>query len=145
MSCKKNIIIVGISLIILLLIVGILLFYNNNTGLHKINFDKLNSLLENEETFALCISRTTCSHCENYKPKLDNFAKKYGLKVYYIDIDKESDENQKKFKEIITFNDETPATIFIKNGIEITTANRIYGDVSENKIVEKFRTNGFIK
>ena len=61
MSCKKNIIIVGISLIILLLIVGILLFYNNNTGLHKINFDKLNSLLENEETPSLTLSQKNIS------------------------------------------------------------------------------------
>ena len=145
MSSKKNVLIISVCLIVLILIVSILFFYNNNTGLHKVSFDKLNTLIEDKETFALCISKTTCSHCESYKPKLDKFAKKHGLKVYYIDINKETEENQKKFKELITFNDETPITIFIKNGNELTTANRINGDASESKILEKFKINGFIK
>ena len=145
MSSKKNIIIIVICSNFLIAIVSFLLFYNNNVGLHKINYEKLNEMIENKETFALCISRTTCSHCEDYKPKLESFAKENNLNIYYIDIDTESKDNQEKFNDLISFNGQTPVTVFIKNGNEETTANRISGDVSESKIAEKFRINGFIK
>ncbi len=145
MSNKKNIIMIIICSVLLIGIVSFLLFYNSNVGLHKLNYDKLSEMIDNKETFALCISRTTCSHCDDYKPKLETFAKDNKLNIYYIDIDKESKENQEKFNDLISFNGETPVTVFIKNGSEETTANRISGNVSESRITEKFRINGFIK
>ena len=144
MNKKKNIIIICISLILLVLIIWGLLLYNKNVGLEKINYEKVNELIEQEETFVLCISRTTCSHCDDFKPKLKEVANDYNIKVYYIDIDKETDENKDNFKDIISFNGETPTTVFIKNGAETTTANRINGNVSKKNIIKKFKTNGFI-
>lgn len=143
MSKKKNTIIIGICLILLIIIVSFLFLYNSY-GLKKVSYNDVFKMMENNESFVLCISRTTCSHCDNYKPKLENIAKENKIKIYYIDIDKESEENQDNFKNIITFNDETPMTVFIKDGKESTTANRISGDVSEKKILEKLKTNKFI-
>ena len=38
----------------------------------------------------------------------------------------------------------TPTTIFVINGEEKTAATRINGDVSEEKIISKLKSNGFI-
>ena len=50
----------------------------------------------------------------------------------------------KKFNNLISFDGGTPVTIFIKNGEEKTTATRIEGDVSTDKIIDKLKKNGFI-
>lgn len=144
MSKRKNNIIVIVSLILLLLIVAFLLFYNKNVGLKEVDYNKVNEMMENKESFVLCISRTTCEHCNSFKPKLKKVAKDNNIIIYYIDIDKESEENQKKFSDIINFKNATPTTVFIKDGTEGTTANRLSGDVSEKKILEKLKVNGFI-
>ena len=49
------------------------------------------------------------------------------------------------FNSRITFDGGTPVTLFIKNGEEKTTATRIIGDVSSEKIIDKLKKNDFIK
>ena len=44
-----------------------------------------------------------------------------------------------------SFDGATPTTIFFKDGEEKTTATRIEGDVTEEKIITKIKQNGFIK
>jgi len=68
-------------------------------------------------------------------------AKENNINIYYIDVDKYDED---KFSDIISFNGSTPTTIFIKNGEEATTSNRINGDVSKTKIIDKLKSNGFI-
>ena len=59
-------------------------------------------------------------------------------------IDKYTKTDLKKFNNLISFDGGTPVTIFIKNGEEKTTATRIEGDVSTDKIIDKLKKNGFI-
>lgn len=141
---KKHII--YISLIILL---GALLLIFKDTIFQNKNFIKLDyaevlEKINNKDTFILCVSRTKCSHCQNYKPKLSKVAKDYNIIVYYTEIDKYTDIEYEEFKEKISFDGGTPATIFFKNGEEKTTAARIEGDVSLEKIINKIKQNGFI-
>ena len=141
MAKKKNIIFIGIVLLILLL--SFLLIYNDNNGnLIELNYNDVKEKLKNKENFVLCISRTSCSHCFDYKPKLEEVAKENNIDIYYIDIDKYDEE---EFSNLISFDGSTPTTIFIKNGDEKTTSSRINGDVSKSKIIEKLKSNGFIK
>jgi thiol-disulfide isomerase/thioredoxin len=93
----------------------------------------------------LCISRTTCTFCDSFKPKLEKLGNEYDIEVFYIDIDKYSDEKYQEFKKYISFDGSTPVTAFIKNGEETTASNRISGNASYEKIVSKFKNNGFIK
>ena len=145
MSKKKNIIIITISLILLIGIISFLIINNNsNNNFKKIGYEKVASLIDKKESFVLCISRTTCVHCNSYKPKLKEIANKYNLKIYYIDIDKESEKNQDKFNKLISYDGSTPTTIFIKNGIEETTANRIEGDATKKVIIKKLKANKVI-
>ena len=39
----------------------------------------------------------------------------------------------------------TPTTIFIKDGKEASLLNRLEGDLSESRVVEKFKKMGFIE
>ena len=101
--------------------------------------------IDNKEDFVLCVSRTTCIHCQDYKPKLKKVGYKYKIDIYYIDVDLLNDDELKMFKNTVSFDGSTPITIFFKNGEEKTTATRIEGDVSEEKLINKLKTNGFIE
>lgn len=141
---KKSFIISICSLILIILF--ILLFnYYSRPRLYELDVNQVKDKIENKESFILCISATYCSHCKKYKPKLEDISKEYRLDIYYIDFDKYSDKEQELFRNYISFDGGTPVTLFIKNGEEETTVNRINGNVSKDKIISKFKSNGFIK
>lgn len=143
---KNNNLIWIIAIVILVLLVAFLIINKaiSKGDLVELTYDEFTEKIDNEESFVLCVSRTTCSHCATYKPKLENVAKDYGIDLYYIDIDKYSDEEQEEFVKVINFNDTTPTTVFLKNGKETTASNRINGDVSTNRIIDKLKSNDFI-
>ena len=136
---NKIIVICGI----ILLIIIVVLFYikYNKKQLIELTYTELVNKINNKDSFVLCISRTTCSHCYDYKPKLNEVAKEYKINIFYIDVDKYNEED---FSNLISFDGSTPTTIFIKNGAEKTTSNRINGDVSKSKIISKLKSNDFI-
>lgn len=140
---KTNNIILICAIVITILIVLFLAIGKAKEGyLLELNLNKLKEKIENKETFVLCISKTTCSHCNDFKPKLKSIASEYNIDIYYIDVDKYDEE---EFSNLISFDGSTPTTIFIKNGDEETTSNRINGDVSKRKIIDKLKSNDFIK
>ena len=100
--------------------------------------------INDKETFVLLISRTTCTHCMDFKPKLEKVAKQYNLEIFYIDVDLISDEEDAEIKKYFNY-DGTPSTIFVVDGYERTAANRISGDVAEEKIIAKLKSNGYIE
>lgn len=139
---KKNYIIIAIICIIIIIFLA---YSNQNKNkLIELNVDEVIEKIENKDTFVLCITQTTCQHCANYKPKLEKISKEYNIEIYYIDIDKYSDKKQQDFKNAVSFDGSTPVTAFIKEGKETTASNRIFGNSSYDKIIEKFKKNGFI-
>lgn len=143
MKKKKYLLIASILIVILGIIIGYFLF-SMDDNLVRLSYDEIMEKIDNKESFILCISRTTCSHCNVYKPKLRKVANKYNIKIYYTDVDKYSKNDLKDFSFKISFDGGTPTTLFIKNGEEKTTATRIEGDISIEKIVDKLKKNGFI-
>ena len=142
---KKNNII--ILIVILISIIGFIFIKNNinKTGeLIEVNYKQVKEKVINKENFILVITQSTCSHCATYKPKVKEVAKDYNLNVYFISLDLEKEEDKKAFLKEFNFSGATPTTIFIKNGTEDSILNRIIGDVSEKKIIEKFKKMGFI-
>ena len=144
MKNKKKNIIICIILLIIGFSIGYFIFILNN-NLIKLNYNEIIEKLDNKEKFVLCISRNTCIHCNNYKPKLKKVANKYNIKIYYTDVDKYTKKELEDFSSRISFDGSTPVTLFIKDGEEKTTATRIEGDVSVNKIIDKLKKNSFIK
>ena len=142
-KAKKRIIIVFVACLILLISALVADHYLSKSYLIQINYNELMEKIEKKESFVLLISQTTCSHCMNYKPKLKKVANKYEIEVYYIEFDLFSEDEKKKVKENFNF-EGTPQTIFVINGQEKTAATRIDGETSEEKIISKFKSNGFI-
>ncbi len=143
---KKNIFLILCTIVLISLILLIVLYnYFNRSRLYELDVNTVIEKINNKDSFILCISATYCEHCKEYKPKLEDISQKYELDIYYIDFDKYSENEQQLFRNYISFDGSTPVTLFIKNGEEETTVNRINGNVSKDKIISKFKSNGFIK
>ena len=143
---KKNIFLILCTIALISLILLIVLYnYFNRSRLYELDVNTVIEKINNKDSFILCISATYCEHCKEYKPKLEDISQKYELDIYYIDFYKYSENEQQLFRNYISFDGSTPVTLFIKNGEEETTVNRINGNVSKDKIISKFKSNGFIK
>ena len=139
---KRALIIVSVCLVLLVgaFIVDSIL---SKSYLKEIEYADVIEKVENKESFVLLLSQTTCSHCMEFKPKLAKVAKQYKMELYYIEVNLLDEKEREKFKEYFSY-DATPTTIFVKEGVEATSANRINGNVSEEKIISKLKSNGFI-
>lgn len=111
--------------------------------LKEIKYNEVVKKIENKDSFVLLLSQTTCSHCMDYKPKLAKVAKKYKVEIFYLETDLLDDDTHKELKTYFNFSG-TPTTVFVIDGEEKTAANRINGDTSEQKIINKLKSNGFI-
>ena len=144
MSNKKILTIA--SILVVLIVSGLVFLYFFNRGkLIELTVNEVIEKIENKESFVLCMSSTECTHCDSYKPKLKRVSKKYNLDTYYIDINLYSDKELNNLKKYISVSKSTPTTALIKNGEEGTASNRIFGNASNEEIVEKLKKNGFIK
>ena len=131
---KKKVIKIILGIILILAVIGIIYASttlnkkNNELDSHlvKLTYKELKEKLDN-------------------KPKLKDVLSKYDIKAYEIALDKLSDDETKVFNEIANVSG-TPTTIFIKNGSESTTSNRLVGDIQdEDTIITRFKALGFIK
>lgn len=142
---KKNIIFI-IAIILLITIISLLIFNKQTKGeFTKINYNQIKEKIKNKDNFILIVSRTTCSHCLDYKPKVKEITKEYNIKVYYIDYDEESKTNQDKLLNDLNLDGSTPITMFFKKGEETSLMDRLNGDLSKSKVIEKLKKMGFIK
>ena len=139
----KIIILVSVCLVIL---VGALIGDRilGKSYLNEIKADEVIKMMENKEDFILVISKTTCSYCNEYKPKLERIAKEYKIDMYYIQVDLIDEDDKEKFNSYFSYSG-TPETVFIRNGEERTAASRINGNASIEKIKTKLKANGWIK
>lgn len=110
----------------------------------EISYDEYKELIQNKETFILEIMRTDCSACISFKPKITDVANDYKIEVKYINTDHLTDEENNKLAQETGVTG-TPTVIFYHEGLEETVATRINGSVSKDKIISKFKINGFIE
>jgi predicted bacteriocin transport accessory protein len=106
--------------------------------------DEVKEKIENKEDFILYIGSKTCSHCAQYRPKLEDVANEYEITVYYVDVSTLSTEEENELKNIANYTG-TPTTAFIYDGEDLGTQTHIDGDVSIEKIKQAFKNNGYIK
>lgn len=147
MKSNKNIL--TLFIIILVILISIIVTYNlinpkeksEPDGLRKITYKEIIKKKENEDNFILIVSRSNCSHCTTYKPKVEKVAEENDITVYYIDTDTLS--NKDEFLTEFNLDGATPITLFFKEGKE-TLLNRIEGDTSPKKIKDQFKKMGFI-
>ena len=139
---KKAIILIVICLIIL---VGAVIADKilSKSYLVEIKYDKMEEKIENKESFVVLFSQTTCSHCMDFKPKLEKVANKYKINIYYLETDLLDEDTYAELKKQFSFSG-TPTTVFKTDEEEKSAATRINGDASQEKIISKLKSNGFI-
>lgn len=116
----------------------------NSKYLKGISYKEYKELLENKETFILEIMKTDCPYCEKLKPKLEEVASKYEIEIKVINTAKLSKEDSDSLFDETGISG-TPTIIFYTNGAEETVASRINGNVTEEKLISKFKANGIIE
>ena len=140
--------IVYIALAIFVLIIVVLLVNYANTpkpgSFVQLDYKALTKKVENKDSFILVTSKSTCSHCASYKPKIEAITKEYEIDIYYIDYDNEDESTQKEFLDKFNLDGSTPITLFFKKGSEASVLNRIEGDLSSEKVISTFKKMGFI-
>lgn len=117
----------------------------SKNNLEEINYKNFKSLIDNKETFILYIGSSECHNCSEFTPKFEKVLDKYKIRnVKKVEIDKFSDEDRSEFNKLINVSG-TPTVAFITNGEEESMSNRINGNVDEDKIISRLKSNGYIK
>ena len=145
---KEHIINLIIVIVVIALITGLVfLLINNNKdefkNIKKLNINELKEKIDKKDSFVLVISKDDCTHCIAYLPVLDKVGSQYGLTFYDISTTNLSDEDKTYLRNIANISG-TPTTIFIEDGVEKNTTNRLVGDTKEYRIIEKLKAMGYI-
>lgn len=149
---KKIIIAIVLTLLIALTIGG-MIFIKNTKDKKTEELDKhlitlapaeFKEKIENKDSFILIITGSNCSHCEGYKPTFKQVLYENDLYAYEVVQDLLSNEDLAYLKNIATTSG-TPTVVFINNGEETSTYNRIVGNVSKAKTTERLKSLGYIK
>ncbi len=148
---KKFLIIIGIAIAVLaigaLIYAAITIHKTQNDDskyLKEISYTELEKKIEAKDDFILVFSRTTCSHCAEFKPVLASTLAEYKITAYVVELDELTDAENAKLKDIANVSG-TPTTIFMQKGEETTTASRLVGsNHSKEDIVKKLKAFGYI-
>ena len=132
------------TIMILFIFTLILSGCSKEEHIKEISLDGFKEKIANKESFALYIGNENCSHCVSYLPTLKSVLKDYNITIYHLDNSKLSDKEYAEFKTYINISG-TPTIVFITDGEEETTLNRIVGETSKEDTIERFKTNGYIK
>ena len=111
----------------------------------EVDYETLMNMFSEKQSFVLFIGSTDCSHCTLYKETLNEVISKYQVKITYIDISKLTVEENAKLNSYVNYNNATPTTAFIENGVETSIYDRIEGNRAMDKVVEKLKNKGYIK
>ena len=115
-----------------------------NKHLITLSGSEFKEKIENKESFILIITGSNCSHCEGYKPTFKQVLHENDLYAYEVVQDTLNNEDLAYLKNISSISG-TPTIVFINNGEETSTYNRIVGNVSKAKTTERLKTLGYIK
>lgn len=139
---KRTILILSLFLLFVLFIV--LTNYNRSGSLKEISYLELKNMVELKDDFILYISNKYCTYCKVFEPKLNAVAKQYKLSIYKVDTATFTSDENNEFKDLVG-SVGTPTVVFIYDGVESGTNNRISGNVSVDKITERLKANEYIK
>lgn len=146
MKKKKNKgLFIGIIIFVLILAGLGIYYYIENNRVEKISYNEFFNKMQKKDSFVLVVSKTDCQYCKMYLPKLENIAKEYKLKFYYVEVDTFTASESDSFSSYIDYNASTPTTVFINKGTEENKLNRINGNVKGDKLKEKLKNAGYIK
>jgi len=110
----------------------------------SISLNELEEKVANKESFILVITQTDCSHCKQYKPTLKEVLNDYKITAYELDEQEFNAEEKGRLGAIANVAG-TPTTVFITEGEEKSTTDRLVGAVPRKNIISRFKSMGYIK
>ena len=128
---------------ILICLITILLVGCGKYEYTEINYEQLKQKLDNKDTFVLLLGSDTCSACASYETTMAKVMKDKKVEIFYVNLHSLSEEDYSKIysKFVVT---STPTTIFIKDGEETSTYNRIVGAAKYEDVIESLKQHGYI-
>lgn len=127
---------------IILILIILILTCACSKSINSTNLKNLNNMLDNKETFILYLTDNEGTTLKNTISKIVN---EKNIKAYYLDTSKLNDNDLASLKEKFMF-EETNIIIFVKNGVEETTLSRIDNlYISQDKLEQEFKNQGYIK
>lgn len=131
-----------------IVILVILVLFCSSCGqdnkLKSLSYSELKNKFNNNETFFFVVIKDGCQHCEGYVPKVKEVLNEYDIVGYTLNYSDLSEKDDEEFYNEFQV-DSTPTTIFVKDGKEISILQRIVGNVSKDKLVDKLKSNDYIK
>lgn len=128
-----------------LILIGMVLIFLTGCGktsIENTSYSSFKSKIENKETFVAYISRTGCSHCENYEPTLRKVLIDYKLKVYKINLADVTSSEEKSITNKVKL-EGTPTLIYINKG-KADILNALVGETTYDNTVDFFKEIGMI-
>lgn len=118
---KKNKIplLIGISIVVLFVLLGVLIKMDSSNGIEGKSVSDWIKDTKNEKVVTV-LGLTTCSHCQEYKPKIISLAKKNNINLYFFELDTLSEEDRKTVVETYTLDEyegSVPFTFIIDKGV----------------------------
>ena len=107
----------------------------------ELSYTEYSEKLKNNESFAMLIWRTGCSHCEDFEPKLNRVIKDNDLEIYSINTSELDDSEYAKL-ENKTFVTGTPTLVIFENGKYKT---KLVGDKDEDELINFLKQNKYIR
>lgn len=135
MKVKKLI----ICFLALFLIVGC----TKKANIEITSYEDVIKKLDNDESFVFALINDKDESYKSFNNNLKKIVKDYNINIIYLNINKLSSEQIDKIKLVINYSS-TPTLAFINNGIEENSNNRIIGDISVDRMIEIFKTAGYI-
>ena len=136
-----------IVIVVIILVAGIaFVFMSKNLkaeGVKTLNINELREKIDNKDSFILILTQDGCTHCHSYLPTIRKIANKYNITFYEISQTGLNNDDKTYLKNVAN-TDGTPTTIFIENGEEKSTTNRLNGNVPEYRVIERLKALGYI-
>ncbi len=109
-----------------------------------IDYDDYKCLYDSDKTFVIVVAQTTCSHCINFEPVINEYAGENNIPVYVINVDQlESDDFNNLTNSVSYFSENenwgTPLTLAIKDKQVIAS---ISGEAEESAIESLMKEAG---
>lgn len=113
---------------------------SDNFGeVRQISYSDYNTMVEDEKTFILVVSREGCSYCESFRPIIDEVSKEEQIPVYIVDLATFTEDEATAFTESNSFLKRgdwgTPTTLVLKGTEVIDT---LAGYTEKDSLIEFF-------
>lgn len=117
-----------------------------NPNLTNIDYTQYEELLIGNEKSIIVIGQTTCSHCIEAKPVLNEIAGEYGIDIYYLNYTDMTTEEREALQVSLPYFEEnpswgTPLNLIVQNGELVGVSSGFY---NKQTLVDFFKTYGMI-